>query len=301
MSINITKFNSMKIRMRKQNQCKPKKSPANKSNQKKQLKIAFSDDQKEMKEDTITRTIENESTKETIFEEQKDEKEAKKEKGSMNDEKDHRSNEEEKRKKEKNEVKQETGVFEKRVSNWGKGITGFYIKGQKGRQYYLLNNHAAITAFLVSIINHYFDIIITYPIRVSTKTLIFPRVRNIVLNRNEMIDLHSLVKNRIRQVKNTKDEPKNGGAIRINFETHYEIYHLINDILELIVDYRIEGSIEEPSGISGDYEIHYRGKRYIRQTIFERGIMILERMYGDRQKGEQRRYIRRGVLDEFIL
>ena len=314
MSISIPKITSMKIRLRKEAQLKQNKSENHKSKHNKFVKIIKNEIKKEKRKETKTDGIENESMKETTQNEEKKEEEQ-----YMNDEKNHRSDkleikeikqkEEGKKKKEKEkgmktkekkEVKQHTGVFEKRVSNWGKGINGFYIKGNKARQYYLLNNHAAITAFLVSIINHYFDIIITYPIRVSTKTLIFPRVRNIVLNHDEMIDLHSMVQGRVRQVKDTKDEPKNGGAIRINFETHYEIYHLLNDILELLVDYRIEGEIEEPSGISGDYCVYYRGKRYLRQTIFERGIMILDRMYGSRQKGEQRRHIRRGVLDEFI-
>ena len=168
----------------------------------------------------------------------------------------------------------------------------YYIRGKKARQHYLLNNHAAITAFILAHLNRHFDILVSYPIKVSTKTLIFPRVRLIITENKEEIEVWKMVEERMEVAKEEKKMGRERSQ-RVSYETHYEIYHILNDILECVEEYQITGEKEEGSGISGEYRIRVGTKEWRWDEILAIGKKIIERMYGERKQKETRRELKR--------
>ena len=179
----------------------------------------------------------------------------------------------------------------------------FYKKGEKERQRYLINNHSAVTGFLIGILSTHFNILISYPIRMSFSTLTFPRLKIIYLNEYEEIPFAKIIKDRLNAFKN---EINSGREIplldaRLNFVSHYQNYHMIYDILTFIEDLEIYDETEEPSGLSGDYKIRFKERIYNWEEIDKRGRDIIERIYKDRAKGERRRIVKKGQLSDLLL
>ena len=179
----------------------------------------------------------------------------------------------------------------------------FYKRGEKERQRYLINNHASVTAFLLAIISKHFHIIISFPIRVSFVTLTFPRIKTIILSEEEDIQFVDIVRERLEVKKNEKNKGKEIIPVdaRINFIHHYEIYHLLYDIVYLIEDVEIMNEIEETSGLSGDFSIRYYERIYKWEEIKEIGGRLIDRMYGNRMKGERSRIIKKGELCDYLI
>ena len=174
----------------------------------------------------------------------------------------------------------------------------FYKKGAKERQRYLINNHSAVTAFFLAILSNHFNIIISYPIRVSFVTLIFPRIKSILLNEFEDIEFSDIIKQRLEIFKEEKNRNLEQIPVdsRINFINHYEIYHLLYDIIYIIDEVEIENEIEETSGLSGDYIIRYKEREYKWEDINEIGRKIINKIYGNRKNKERHRIIHQGEL-----
>lgn len=176
-----------------------------------------------------------------------------------------------------------------------------YTRGGKRRQQFIVNNHALMTAMLAAAVNYYYDLEISYPIRVAKETVIFPRIRQIFLELNDSIDVSGIVRKRIQVIKQEKRINDNDEDARINYESHYEIYHFLLDFLTLISDIEVEGVIEEHGGLSGEYEMKFKGRVYDVEEIDTRGREIVERLYGNRRKGEKRRVIKQGELNDLLF
>ena len=177
----------------------------------------------------------------------------------------------------------------------------FYKRGEKGRQQYLANNISCVTAFMTARLSNYFNIIISFPIKSSTTSISFPRVRTIFLNNEEDIPLFEIAEERIQlikiELKNKNPDKKN----RTNFIMHFELYHLLYDLLYLIEDVEIENEVEEKSGLSGDYIIRVAERIYKWEEIKEIGENIINKIYNNRQKGEKRRLIKKGSLRDLFI
>ena len=177
----------------------------------------------------------------------------------------------------------------------------FYKKGGKRRQRYLMDNHAFTTAFIMAILSNYFDIILSFPIKYSTVCLTFPRIRCIIFNDEEDCDIYQLATQRIEILKQEKMINSPNGNHRMNLEMHYEIYHIISDMLYLIEDFEIENVIEEKGGLSGDFSIRIKKRKYQWEEIKKIGEEVIKRIYENRKEGERRRMIKRGSLNDLFI
>ena len=176
----------------------------------------------------------------------------------------------------------------------------FYQKGFKSRQRYLISNHASTSAFIIGLLSNYFYLIIGFPVKLSTVCLNFPRLRTVLLSEIEEINVYEIIIERTKTIKKEMERENPNKSNRINFITHFEIYHMVHDLMELIEDFEIIGEIEEPSGLSGDFKIRVRDKIYEWEEIKEKGEEILKRMYGNRQQGEQRRCLKKGSCSDLF-
>ena len=176
-----------------------------------------------------------------------------------------------------------------------------YGKGGKRRQRYLMDNHAFTTAFITAILSNHFDLIISFPVIMSTICLTFPRIRCIILDDIEEINLYQLTWDRVQSIKKEKLMISPDIDHRMNYIMHYEIYHFIYDMVSIIEDFEMKGEIEEPSGLSGDYSIRLGERTYNWEEIRDKGKIILEKIYENRKEGERRRLLKRGCLREYLV
>ena len=198
-------------------------------------------------------------------------------------------------------AEKETKVLSEKEQKLKNPRNKYYIRGKKARQHYLLNNHAAITAFIIALLNRHFNILVSYPIKISTKTLTFPRVRLLITDNNEKIEIWRMVEQRVEVIREEKKKYMQERSQRVSYETHYEIYHILNDMLECVEEYEIDGAREEGSGISGEYRIRVGTREWKWDEILSLGKKIIERMYGNRKAKETRRELKRGTFDDLII
>ena len=177
----------------------------------------------------------------------------------------------------------------------------FYDKGPKSRQRYRLNNHAATTGFIIGLLSRYFHLIVSFPVKLTTICVNFPRLRTLCINDEEDIDISTIIRERTQAIKleKLKENPKVN--LRLNYITHYEIYHFVSDLMYLIDDYEMTGEREEPSGLSGAFTIRLGERIYEWEEIYEKGEEAIKRMYADRKEGEQRRMIKKGMLSDLFI
>ena len=177
----------------------------------------------------------------------------------------------------------------------------FYKKGEKGRQQYLVNNISCVTAFICAKLSDHFNFIISFPIKLSTHTTIFPRMRTLFLDDEEEIPINEITEKRIELLKKELMVKNPEKKYRMNFTMHYELYHLLFDLLYLVEDIEIINEIEEPSGLSGDYKIRINEREYKWEDIKKIGEQAIERMYSNRKTNEKRRLIKRGSLSDLFI
>ena len=163
----------------------------------------------------------------------------------------------------------------------------------RNRQRLLSNNHATCTAFLMGLLSKYVDLEISYPNKLSSLTLIFPKLKFITFPQSTPLDIYSLISNRIEIMRKQKKEEKNemnkGKKLpRLNFERRYEMYHYIYDLLNMYEEVEIYKASEEHGGISGEYKIEVNGKEYLKEMIDEKGREILRRVYKEKKGGRLR-------------
>ena len=171
------------------------------------------------------------------------------------------------------------------------------------RQRELSNNHSTFTAFIMGMLSQYVGIKISYPNKLSSITMIFPKLKYIIFEDKEPIDIYSIISQRMEKKRQEKEEKRKGNRSkpRMNFERRYDIYHYVIDLLEMYIPIEITNVIEENGGISGEYEIKMNGKRYDKNEIKERGEEILKRVYRAEKGGRSRVRIKWKMINDLYL
>ncbi|EDR23475.1 hypothetical protein EDI_096070 [Entamoeba dispar SAW760] len=157
-------------------------------------------------------------------------------------------------------------------------------KSDKRRQYKLSNNHSCLTATLISLMSKYFKFTISFPNKVPSKTLLFPKVKTIQTLDGDIIEIYSIIKKRIFQQRSKSSSNRiNQKTPRLNFERRFELFHFLQDLAELNKCCSIHNFVEEHGGISGNFYIIYNQKILTKNEILTLGYKTLQRIY---QKSE---------------
>ena len=179
------------------------------------------------------------------------------------------------------------------------------------RQRLLSDNHSTCTAFLMGYLSKYVTLEISYPNKLSTLTLVFPKLKNVIFEDKEIVDVYSIIGERIDYMRKTMTQESNKDATssdkdstkhpRLNFERRYEIFHYIIDLLKLYTPCEIYDLEEEHGGISGNYSIKINDQIYKKDVIDKKGVEMLKRLYKEKKGGRLRiKILWNDVSDIFV-
>ncbi|EMD49604.1 hypothetical protein KM1_021140 [Entamoeba histolytica HM-3:IMSS] len=153
-------------------------------------------------------------------------------------------------------------------------------KSDKRRQYKLSNNHSCLTATLLSLMSKCFKFTISFPNKIPSKTLLFPKVKRIQTIDGDIIDTYSIIKKRIFQQRSKSSSNEiNQKTPRLNFERRFELFHFLQDLAALNECCFVHNFVEEHGGISGDFYITYNKKILTKNEILTLGYKTLQRIY----------------------
>ena len=178
--------------------------------------------------------------------------------------------------------------------------TNYVIKNKKRRQNDLSDNHSCLTNYMIGILTKYCKISISKPNKLSTKTIIFPKINEIWINENDKIEIKTIIKNRINEKLKDK-KLKNGEKVpRMGFERRFELFEILEDILYEINGLKIIGIKKENGGISGEYQIKTNGKTIQKDEIRKTGMVISKRLYENNNNTKRIKIIEKGSLNDII-